>query len=120
MNKKKVFILNDDRQTVALMKTSLEAAGFESIPAYNWSEAVTKLIETEPDLIIIDLALQGVSGIRFYHTFKTYFFGSIPFVIYGEGDPPAALELAAGDKFLNKKDNIGNIVKVAQDILNQP
>lgn len=60
--KEKVLIVDDEKTLVKALKFSLEKEGFRVIEAYNGEEALQKVADEEPDLIILDLMLPGLDG----------------------------------------------------------
>jgi len=56
------MIVDDEPHIVELEKAILEAAGFQTILAYNGEEAIKKLEKANPDLIILDMMMPGMSG----------------------------------------------------------
>ncbi|HHB91292.1 MAG TPA: response regulator transcription factor [Anaerolineae bacterium] len=58
----RILVVDDDRQIVRLIRSYLEQNGFETLAAYEGTEAL-HLIRTErPDLVVLDLMLPGVDG----------------------------------------------------------
>ena len=59
---KKILIVEDDEFLRSLNAKRLEGEGFEVLVAVDGNEALTKLTETKPDLIFLDLLLPNVDG----------------------------------------------------------
>ena len=57
-----VLILEDDDETRTLYRTSLESEGVAVAEATSMSEALARLRDRTPDLIVADLMLAGGSG----------------------------------------------------------
>lgn len=62
MNKKRILIVDDEKDVVNTLKIWLEARGHEALCAYNGEEALKQVRAQIPDLIILDLGLPGISG----------------------------------------------------------
>ncbi|HSM57513.1 MAG TPA: response regulator [Candidatus Sulfomarinibacteraceae bacterium] len=60
----KVIIVDDDRELLHLIGLALHRAGFQPIGAANADEALRKVQEEQPALIVLDVMLPGVSGIE--------------------------------------------------------
>lgn len=64
MRKKKVLVVDDERNIVELIRMNLESYGYEVIPAFTGMEAITKTNATLPDLILLDLMLPDINGLQ--------------------------------------------------------
>jgi DNA-binding response OmpR family regulator len=60
--KSKILLVDDERNLVELTTMRLESAGYEVIAAYDGAEALDKINQSKPDLIILDLMLPKVDG----------------------------------------------------------
>lgn len=61
MNEKTIMIVDDEEDTVDLLKLIVESEGYKTITAYNGSEALEKMSQ-EPDLILLDIMMPGMDG----------------------------------------------------------
>ena len=64
--KKKILILEDERDLAHLYEKYLTAHGYEVVLAFNGVEGLEKLKIITPDLTLLDLAMPEMSGIGFY------------------------------------------------------
>lgn len=62
MKARKILIIEDDTQIGNLEQEVLEQQGYICLRAYSGTEAVILLEREQPDLIILDLMLPGLSG----------------------------------------------------------
>lgn len=62
MTKKKVLLVDDEIDFVEVVSTRLEANGFEVLPAYDGEEALEKVKEARPDIIILDIMMPKING----------------------------------------------------------
>ena len=60
--RKKILIIDDERDFGALLKLSLQENGFDVIIAEDGKSGLEKAKYERPDLIILDLGLPGLSG----------------------------------------------------------
>lgn len=60
--KQKVLIVDDNVDTVELLSKRLRAEGYETIEAYDGEQALKKVQETQPDIIILDLMMPKIDG----------------------------------------------------------
>lgn len=58
----KIMIVEDETDINRLLARILEDAGYETIQAFSGTEALLLLERQEPDLILLDLMLPGLSG----------------------------------------------------------
>lgn len=56
-----ILIVDDDKDITASLKVVLEANGFKTCSAITMREALEKIKTTLPDLIILDVMLEGMS-----------------------------------------------------------
>jgi two-component system response regulator VicR len=59
---KKVLVVDDEPDTLELIKLVLESAGFESILVKNGIEALAKIDEENLDLVLLDIMMPDMDG----------------------------------------------------------
>ncbi|MFA6320369.1 MAG: response regulator [Candidatus Omnitrophota bacterium] len=64
MEKKKILLVDDERDLVETMIYQLEAFGYQVITAYDGAEGLEKAKTEKPDLIILDLMLPKMDGYK--------------------------------------------------------
>jgi len=64
MAKKKILLVDDEKDLVETVTFRLEAAGYEVVPAYDGQEGFEKAKSEKPDLIILDLMLPKMDGYK--------------------------------------------------------
>ena len=62
MNTKRILIIEDDMQIGNLEQEVLGQHGYACIRAYSGTEALLLLERDQPDLVLLDLMLPGLSG----------------------------------------------------------
>lgn len=60
----KILVVDDEKNIVELITMNLEDSGYEVIGAYNGMEAITKINNSLPDLILLDLMLPDINGLQ--------------------------------------------------------
>ena len=60
--KKKILLIDDDKNMVRMLKIRLESEGFNVISAYDGEEGLEKTLKEKPDLIILDIMLPKMDG----------------------------------------------------------
>lgn len=81
-----VLVIEDDQDTIVLLKHVLRGAGFNVMGAFSGAEALRKCAEIKPDLIILDLMMPDMDG---WETFR---------YLRQMCDTPVMVVSAAGDK----------------------
>jgi DNA-binding response OmpR family regulator len=62
--RKKVLVVDDEKDIVELVAYNLGRNGFDTLLAYNGAEALEIAAKESPDLIILDLMLPGIDGME--------------------------------------------------------
>jgi two-component system, OmpR family, KDP operon response regulator KdpE len=99
MNKPNVLIVDDEPQILRVLRTSLSMRGYNIETAANGEEGLEKIRTYQPDLIILDLVLPGMSGLQVCSRIRE--FSKVPILVLSakgsEGDKVTALNLGADD-----------------------
>lgn len=64
MSNKKILIVDDEPDIVETIKFGLEQEGFEVLTAYDGHEALDKVGDQMPDLVVLDVMLPKENGYR--------------------------------------------------------
>ena len=59
---KRILVVDDEVMLVNLLQMRLEANGYEVEVAYDGQEGLSKTAKTRPDLIILDINMEGMDG----------------------------------------------------------
>jgi len=59
----KVVLAEDDKLISASLVQGFQEAGFETFPAYDGEEAIAKVRENKPDVVVLDIMMPKVDGI---------------------------------------------------------
>ena len=62
MDKKKILLIEDEKDMVFAISMQLKASGYEVIAAADGEEGLKKTREEKPDLILLDIMLPGKDG----------------------------------------------------------
>ena len=60
--KGKILVVDDDRLVLAMLRHGLSQAGYQVIDADNGSEAILLAREQRPDLALLDIRMEGMTG----------------------------------------------------------
>ncbi|MBN1824539.1 MAG: response regulator [Endomicrobiales bacterium] len=58
----KILIVDDDKDTVIMLRDLLESEGYEVITAYTGARALERVREERPDLVLLDIMMPGLDG----------------------------------------------------------
>jgi two-component system alkaline phosphatase synthesis response regulator PhoP len=96
---KRVLVVDDDVKTVELVKLYLNRDGYRVLTAYDGIEALRLAREGHPDLIVLDLMLPGIDGLKVCHTLREE--SDVPIIMLTakttDQDKLKGLELGADD-----------------------
>jgi len=67
---KKVLVVDDEPDTLELVKLVLESAGFEAILVNNGMEALAKIDAEKLDLVLLDIMMPDMDGWDVYRKIK--------------------------------------------------
>jgi len=68
--KRRILLVEDEPDVVMAIRKHLEVAGFDVLTAADGEEALAKARNLHPDLIILDLQLPKLSGLKVCTTLK--------------------------------------------------
>ncbi|OGP87912.1 MAG: hypothetical protein A2156_04260 [Deltaproteobacteria bacterium RBG_16_48_10] len=104
--KKKILIVDDERDIVKALMIRLQVAGYDVVPAFDGAQGVFMAHKEKPDLIILDVRMPAGDGFsvaqKLKHSIQT---STIP-VIFLTGSPEKNAEeraMATGARFYIKK-----------------
>jgi two-component system response regulator VicR len=67
---KKVLVVDDEPDTLELVKLVLESGGFEAILANNGVEALAQIAAVDPDLVLLDIMMPDMDGWELFRKIK--------------------------------------------------
>ncbi len=67
---KKILIVEDDVNFYNLVRTALELKGYNIVHVSNGMEAVSRIREEMPDLVLLDIVMPGASGLDILQELK--------------------------------------------------
>ncbi len=118
-----ILVADDDPDIVAIAKTTLEGTGYGVQTAYNGFEVFSRLEEQKPDLIILDVMMSKMSGLKVLTRLRgTAETSSIPVIQltakFQQKDALRAYKLE-GDFCIPKPFTITHLINVVNFILNK-
>lgn len=99
LRKYRILVVDDERRMVGFIRLNLEQDGFEVIEAYNGSEALDRLRDSLPELILLDVMMPDIDGFEVLRTIREV--SQVPVIMLTakgeEDDKVKGLELGADD-----------------------
>ena len=78
----KIFIVEDEKSIITLIKYNLEKEGYKVSSSENGEEALKEIKESAPDLVLLDWMLPNLSGIEICKQLKkSAQYKSIPIIM---------------------------------------
>lgn len=110
MNKTKILIVDDENAIRRFLRTSLTAHGYDVFEAANGEDAIFQAVNIQPDILILDLGLPGISGLEVIKRIREW--SDVPVIVLSvkERDTDKIEVLDAGaDDYLTKPFSIGEL-----------
>ncbi|MFO8069678.1 MAG: response regulator YycF [Alkalibacterium sp.] len=118
---KKILVVDDEKPISDIVKFNLEKEGFEVVTAFDGEEALQKVEEENPDLIILDLMLPKMDGLEVCREVRKT--KDIPIIMVTakdqEIDKVLGLELGADDYVTKPFSNRELVARVKANVRRQ-
>ena len=118
---KKILIVDDDREWNFLLKMKLGIAGYATDQAFNGKDAVDKIAQSRPDLVLLDITMPVMDGWEVCaHLRAAEETKSLPIVIQSSLTHPEDLQRSKSflvERYLLKPCSPDAIVQSIRDIL---
>lgn len=97
--KYRILVVDDERRMVGFIRLNLEQDSFEVIEAFNGTDALNRLRDSLPDLILLDVMMPDIDGFQVLRTIREI--SQVPIIMLTakgeEDDKVRGLELGADD-----------------------
>ncbi len=97
--KGKLLVVDDDPDTAALLRDALARRGHECIATTSAAEALARSVDTEFDLVITDVHMDGMSGIDLCRELQLRDPDLLTIIITGQGNLETAIEVIRAGAF---------------------
>ncbi|MCH8881442.1 MAG: response regulator [Planctomycetes bacterium] len=123
MNRKKILIVDDDRQVSLALSIRLKAADYDVDVAGDGENALEKLTASVPDVVLLDMRMPGIDGLEVMRRMKQDpRLANIPVIFVSANAQETAKRAAlnAGGKiFLEKPFESRALLEAIQRVLEQ-
>jgi len=120
-----ILVVDDEREIVRVLQRSLNTYGYTVFTASTGEEAIEKLAQHRPDLLLLDLLLPGMSGLDVCRQVRAT--SNVPIIVLSvkntERDKVEALDLGADDyvaKPFGTKEVLARVRVVLRRVIQPP
>jgi CheY-like chemotaxis protein len=71
MSSERILVVEDNRDSLELLKTQLKFLGWEVVPASSGREALEKVRTNQPDLVVLDMLMPEIDGFQVARMLKS-------------------------------------------------
>jgi CheY-like chemotaxis protein len=119
----KILVIDDDKDLLDITQTLLVKQGFEVETNANWDDALQKIETFQPQLILLDVFLNGIDGLDICRQLKSMpHTKHIPVMIFS-GYPRVAESVIyeyGADDFIAKPFEVSDLITKMHSVLSQP
>ncbi|GAB4542214.1 MAG: response regulator transcription factor [Anaerolineales bacterium] len=98
-DRRKILVVDDEERMVRFIRMNLEHDGFQVSEAFNGKQAIQKIRDVTPDLILLDVMMPDLSGFEVLEAIRE--FSAVPVIMLTakgeEDDRVRGLEIGADD-----------------------
>jgi len=115
---KAVLVVDDDAELLAMVQTVLEGAGHRAVTATDGQDALEKVAQEMPALILLDMKMPGVDGWEFARDFQAKYDRGAPIVVLTAADDARkrAEEIGA-QGYLGKPFDIDRLIRIVESYI---
>ena len=116
-----VLVVDDDLDMLDLVGEALGRKGFHVVQAHDGEDALARVAEALPDLILLDMRMPVMDGWGFAHLFRERYGRRVPIVVMtaAEDSKLRADEIGANAD-LGKPFELSRLYEVVEDTLGVP
>jgi response regulator NasT len=117
-SKGRILVVDDDRLVLATVTHGLSEAGYEVIDADNGDEAILLARQQQPELALLDIRMEGLSGFDVAEYLRDV--AKVPFMFlsaFADDDTRAKVEALGALAYLVKPLDVGQIVPTVDDVM---
>jgi CheY-like chemotaxis protein len=115
-----VLVVDDDDDIRELVSIALSDRGFEVVGARQGAEALARIDEHMPNLILLDMRMPVMDGWEFVREFRNRYGRRVPItVMTGADDSKLRADQVGADSYIGKPFEIDHLHEVVEDTLSE-
>ena len=120
LRSRKILVVDDEPDIVEILTYNLEKENFTVFKAYSGEECITSAIDNNPDMIILDIRMPGMTGIEACRTLRlNKTFENTPILfLTADSDEYTTMNAfdAGGSHFITKPINPSILVSIIKEL----
>lgn len=117
--KKKILIVDDEKNIRLLLNEELSDEGYDVISAQNGSEALQKIREERPDLVTLDIKMPGEDGLVILRKIRETDYDLPVIICSAYSVYKSDFSAVAADHYVVKSSNFDELKNKIKEILSQ-
>ena len=121
--RKKILIVDDEKDMVDLLQIELEKEDYNVISAYDGENGLDKYLNEKPDLIILDVMMPKMTGHGFCRKIRREFDDNhtpiLMLTALSEDSDRIIGRVIGAEKYITKPFDIENLLKEVEELLSQ-
>ena len=115
----KILVCDDEQEILDITKLILEDSGYEVTALINSNEVISYIEKQQPDILLIDLWMPGMSGDQVIEQLRTKAnIANLPIIVISASKDGRQVAFAAGaDDFLDKPYDIDTLLAMVEKYL---
>ncbi len=116
----KILCVDDEKNLVDVYSTGLIKAGYEVVIAYDGEQALEKVNQDKPDVVVLDLMMPKLNGFEVLMQIRKQSKKWIPVIIYSAENDLESLKKAyrlEADHYLTKPCSMENMIRGVETML---
>jgi len=123
MDKKRILIVDDEKDIVETTQFRLELEGLECLAAYDGEEALVKAKRENPDLILLDIMLPKINGYKIARLLKfDELYKHIPIIMLTARTQETDIKIGeetGADEYVTKPFDMDMLIALVKKYLNK-
>ncbi|OGL43294.1 MAG: two-component system response regulator [Candidatus Schekmanbacteria bacterium RBG_13_48_7] len=116
---KKILVVDDEENIQLLYQEELNQAGFQTITAKNGDEALLLFNKAKPDLVTIDLKMEGMDGFELLNKIRELDMEIPIIIVTAYGEYKQDFNVWASDAYITKSSDPSELVNTIKGILSR-
>jgi DNA-binding response OmpR family regulator len=114
--RKKILLVDDERAILNLLSIKLRVTGYDVVTAVNGEKALQLIKSENPDLMLLDVIMPGISGLEVLE--KTRSHSKMPIIVLSARPDNSQKALALGANFfISKPFDIDDLVDKIEKLM---